>query len=73
MYEITLMEDNEGAKTMAENPLRWHSIRELVEEKEAKAVHVASEWQHADILTKALYVKLFKRPRKALLNVPAVE
>ena len=83
VYEITLMEDNEGAKAMAENPLssgrskhigvRWHFIRELVEKKELKVVHVASEWHHADILTKALHVKLFKRHRKAILNLPAVE
>ena len=43
VYEIALMEDNEGATTMAENPLssdtskhigvRWHFIRELVEKK----------------------------------------
>ena len=54
VYEITLMEDNEGAKAMAENPLssgrskhihvRWHFVRELVENKELKVVHVASEW-----------------------------
>ena len=84
VYEITLMEDNEGAKAMAGNPLssgrskhidiRWHFIRELVEKKELKVVHVASEWQYADLLTKkALHVKLFKRHRKALLNLPAVE
>ena len=82
VYEITL-EDNEGAKAMAENPLssgrskhidvRWHFIRELVEKKELKVVHVASEWQHADILTKALHVKLFKQHRKVLLNLPAME
>ena len=70
VYEIALMEDNEGAKAMAENPLssgrskhidvKWHFIRELVEKIELKVVHVASEWQHADILTKALHVKLFK-------------
>ena len=83
VYKITLMEDNEGTKAMAKNPLssgrskhidvRWHFIRELVEKKELKVVNVASEWQHADILTKALHVKLFKRHRKALLNMPAVE
>ena len=59
VYEITLMEDNERAKTMAENPLssgrskhidvRWHFIHELVEKKELKVVQVASEWQHANI------------------------
>ena len=77
------MEDNEGAKAIAENLLslgrskhidvRGHFIPELVEKKELKVVHVASEWQHADILTKALHVKLFKRHRKALPNLPAVE
>ena len=79
VYEIALMEDNEGAKAMAENPfrsgrskhidVRWHFIRELVEKKELKIVHVTSESQPADILTKALHVKLLKRHRKALLNL----
>ena len=83
VYEITLMEDNEGAKAMAEKTfssgrskhtdIRWHFIRELVEKKELKVLYVTSEWQHADILTKTLHVKLFKRHRKALLNMPAVE
>ena len=77
------MEDKEGAKAMAENPLssdgskhideRWYFICELVEKKELKVVHVTSEWQHADILTKALYVKLFKRHHKEVLNLPAVD
>ena len=68
---------------MAENPLssgrnkyidvRWHFIRELVEKKELKVVHVASQWQHAEMLTKSLRVKLFQRPRKALLYLPAEE
>ena len=77
------MGDNKRAKAMAENPLslgrskhidvRWHFIRGLVEKKELKVMHVASEWQHAGILTKALHVTLFKRHRKALLNLPAEE
>ena len=68
------MEDNEGAKAMTENPLssgrsqhmdvRWHFIRELVGKKELKVVHVASEPQHADILTKALHITQIKRQRK---------
>ena len=83
VYEITLMENNEGVKAMIENPfssgrskhidVRWHFIRELVEEKELKVVHVASQWQHADTPTKTLYVTLFKRHRKALLNLLAEE
>ena len=77
------MEDNEGAEAMAENFLgsgrsqnidvSWHYIPELIEKKELKVVHVASEWHHADTLTKALHVKLFKRHRKAFLNLPAEE
>ena len=77
------MKDDEGAKAMAENPLSsgrskhidvsWHFIRELVEKKELKVVHVASEWQHTDILTKVLHEKLLKRHRKALLILHAVE
>ena len=83
VYEITLTEDNEGAKAMVENLLssgrskhidvRWHFIRELVGKKEPKVVHLASEWQHADILTKALHVTLSKLHRKALLNLPTEE
>ena len=34
-------------------------------------MHVASEWQHPDIIMKALNVALFKRPCKTLLNLPA--
>ena len=64
VYEIEILGDSEGAKAMAENPLsygrnkhidvRWHFLRDLVESGDAKIVHVASEWQHADVLTKAL-------------------
>ena len=78
-YVIQILEDNEGAKAMAENPLssgrskhidvRWHFIRELVESGEVKIVHVGTEEQHADMLTKALDVKLFKRHRAALMNL----
>ena len=101
-YEITFLEDNEGGKAMAKNPLssgrtkyidvrwhwdplssgrskhidlRWHFVRELelVGKEELKVMHVASEWQHADIRTKALHVTPFKRHRKAMLNLPAEE
>ena len=71
VYEIRLMEDNDGAEAMAKSPLssgrskhidvRRHFIRKLVEKKELKVVHGSSEWQHADILTKALHVALFHR------------
>ena len=84
VYEITLMEDNERAKAMAENLLSsgrskhidvsWHFIRELVEKKELKVVRAygirVAACRHTH---KALHVKLFKRHRKALLNLPAVK
>ena len=80
VFKIELLEDNEGLKATAENPLssgrskhidvRWHFLRDLVESGDAKIVHVASEWQHADVLTKALPATLFKRQRAALMNLP---
>ena len=80
VYEIDILEDNKGAKAMAENPLgsgrskhinvRWHFLRDLVGSGDAKIVHVASECQHADVLTKALPATLFKRQRAALMNLP---
>ena len=83
VYEITLMEHNEGAKAMAQSPrssgrskhidIGWRFFRELVGKKELKVVRVASEWQNGGILTKALHVTLFKRHPKALLNLPAEE
>ena len=79
VYEIEILEDNEGAKAMAENSLssgrskhidvRWHFLRDLVESGDAKIVHVASEWQHADVLTKALPAIRFKKHRAALMNL----
>ena len=75
VYEITLMGDNEGAKAMAENPLssgrskhidiRWYFLRDPVKKKELVVMHVASEWQHAGILTKALHKKQTKNVQTA--------
>ena len=50
-------------------PQNWADIQK----KELKVVLVASEWHHADIPTKTLHEKLFKRHRKALINLPAGE
>ena len=33
-------------------------------------MHVVSEWQHADVLTKALPATLCRRRRVALMNLP---
>ena len=56
-------EDNEGAIQIAKHPIsnsnskhidvRHHLLRELVERKEIEIIHVASQCQHADFLTKA--------------------
>ena len=80
VYKMEILEDNERAKAMAENPLssgrskhidvRWHFLRDLVESRDAKIAHVASEWQHADVLTKSLPPTLFERHRAALINLP---
>ena len=45
-------------------------LRDLVEPGDAKIVHVATEWQHEDMLTKALSATLFKRHRAAFMNLP---
>ena len=61
---IAVLEDNEGAKASAENPLsssdskhidvRYHFRRELASKGEMAISHVPSKEQRADILTKAL-------------------
>ena len=48
--------------------VRHHFLRELVRQREIKVVQVPSEFQHADILTKALAFDLFAFHRKFLLN-----
>ncbi|CAB1112906.1 unnamed protein product [Ectocarpus sp. CCAP 1310/34] len=68
--KIDVLEDNEGAIALAENPLsssrskhidvRHHFLRNLTEEGVIEVTHVPSEEQHADILTKALPRDLFE-------------
>ena len=65
-----VLEDNEGAIALSENPLRssgskhidarHHFLRNLTEEGMIEVTHVPSEKQHADILTKALPRDLFE-------------
>ena len=62
--KIEVLEDNEGAIALAENPLsscrskhidvRHHILWNLTEEGVIEITHVTSEEQHAEILTKAL-------------------
>ena len=72
---VRVFEDNFGAITLAENPLRcarskrigdvhFHFVRELVlRAKKIDIQRVASEEQHVDILTKSLAATPFKSHR----------
>ena len=77
---VRVFEDNQGAKTLAENPLssarskhidvRFHFVRGLLRAKKIDIQFVASEEQHADFLTKSLSATPFKSHRKFLLSLP---
>ena len=74
-----IFEDDQGAVQLAQNTVtnrnskdidvRHHFFRELVRERDIKVVQVPSEFQHADILTKALAFDLFAFHRKFLMNL----
>ena len=76
---MPVFEDNEGAIAIAENPIsnsnskhidvRHHFLRELVERREISITHVASKFQHADFLTKALHKDLFEYHRNYAMNL----
>ena len=76
---ITVFEDNEGAVKLSDNPIctnrtkhidvRFHFIREKVEDKTVRVVHVVSKKQSADGLTKNLPEELFSQHRRTLLNL----
>ena len=66
---FSIFEDNQGAVQLSQNPVsdsnskhidvRHHVLRELVRQGDVSVSHVPSEYQHADILTKALASYLF--------------
>ncbi|CAB1106941.1 unnamed protein product [Ectocarpus sp. CCAP 1310/34] len=66
---IPVFEDNQGAIQIAHNSItnsnskhinvRHHFIRELVERKEIAITHVPTQFQHADLLTKAISKESF--------------
>ena len=76
---VRVFEDNQGALALAVNPLssarskhidvRFHFVRELLRSKKVNVQFVASEEQHAVILTKSLAATPFKSHRKFLLNL----
>ena len=76
---IKVLEDNQGAKALIENPLssakskhidvRFHFIRVLFRTRKIVVEYVKSAEQHADILTKALSRASFQYHRKHLMNL----
>ena len=74
-----IFEDNQGAVQLSQKPVsnsnlkhthdRHHCLRELVRQGDISASHVLSEYQHADILTKALAFDVFAINRRFLMNL----
>ena len=75
---VTVFEDNEGARHLAQNSVhtsnskhidvRHHFLRELVFRGEFAIVHVPTKEQHADFLTKPLSTETFCFHRNFLIN-----
>ena len=76
---VKVLEDNQGTKTLIENPLssarskhidvRFQLIREFFKARKISLEYVASAEQHADILTKVLSRANFMYHRKHLMNL----
>ena len=76
---IAMYEDDEGAIQIAKHPIsnsnskhidvRHQFLRELVERKEIEIIHVASQYQHADVLTKALSGREFEFHRGIVMSL----
>ncbi len=77
--KITIHEDNMGAIKLAKNwisskrskhiEIKYHHIRELVENGEIQPRHVSTECQPADILTKNVPKVVFEKHRKFIMNL----
>ena len=75
----TVKEDNKGAIYLANNPVttpnskhidvRHHFFRERVADQEFQIVHVPSEEQHVDFLTKPLDTEAFRFHRNFVMNL----
>ena len=73
-----IFEDNQGAVQLLQNPVsnsnskqvdvRHHFLKELVSQGDISVNHVPSEYQHTDILTKALAFDVFVIHRRSLMN-----
>ena len=74
-----IFEDNQGAVQLSQNPVsnlnskyvdvRHRFLRELVRQGDISVSHVPSEYQHADILTKALAFDAFTIHRRFIMNL----
>ena len=76
---VDIFGDNEGTKAIAYNPgsasrsrhidLKLHFIRGLIRAGDVRVLHVGTEEQHADVLTKPLWRKKIMLHRGALMNL----
>ena len=76
---IKVFEDNQGAISLASNPVsnsnskhidvRHHFLRELVSMGEFSITHVEFKYQHADFLTKPLDRNSFEFHRDFVMNM----
>ena len=77
---VLILGDNESSMKLAENPvfhkgskhieIKWHSIRERMAKKKIRLEFVKSEDQAADMMTKAVPVKVL---RKNCVSIGLVE
>ena len=73
-----VLEDNQACIKMATNPKGWkrtkhidvrhHFVRDLVESDVVQIQHIGTDLQAADLLTKALHGKLFKKHRAFIMG-----
>ncbi len=76
---MTIHEDNMGAIKLSKNwisskrskhiEIKYHHIRELVENGEIELKHVRTECQPADILTKNVPRAVFEKYRRSIMNL----
>jgi hypothetical protein len=80
----TIFQDNKSTMTLAETgrsktgnskhiDVRYFYIKEKLEEKIVRLIHLPSEDMIADMLTKPLQGELFYKLREKLLNLPSAE
>ena len=76
---IKVFEDNIGARSLVSNPVpnsntknvdvRYHFIREFIENGDFSVIHLNSEYQHANMLTKPLDKSSFAFHRDFATNM----